>query len=366
MLNHGEVSLRVLEETYQRRTGLTADHSSFGKRLGTISPQYFRAIFEFLYDQLSPTIKPGEAKALRIRRIDATTVILSAKLIGFGHLYTNTGQTRTGQGHRSIKSVFSLTEEGLPSFLRLAIAREENSDVKALGRALREHARPNDLWVFDAGCHDRNVMLALHQAKAYFLTPHSTQTLNIDQVVQQTPPEELLSSDPGKQSAHFQVVRVETAAFGNHADKKKWQQMPLVVVQGLRWDLRTKQWKPMTLMTNLPLSADGTRAGLFTFEEVGDIYRRRWEIESFFKFIKQHLGFEHIISRTLTGIEVMIYMSLIAALLMIWYQRVTRIDRGWKAVKIWLSGDAQEWAQDLLFDAMDIRLRKPKRYRRAV
>lgn len=359
VLHQGEISQRILEDTYFRKTAETADHSSFGKRLAKISPSYFQSLFEYLFEQLSPDIRPGEAKALRIQRIDATTVTLSAKLISFGLLYSHTGRKRTGKPYRAIKSVFSLDDEGLPRFLRLAIAREENSDDKALGRALHEHVRANDLWVFDAGCHDREVLWDLHHAKAYFLTPHSTQRLNVVRTIKQVPIDELIQGAPQEHDPQFQIARVETARFGTAADRKKWLPLPLLVVHGQRWDLRSKQWKPMTLMTNLPLSQDETHAGSFTFEEIGALYRRRWEIETFFKCLKQHLGYEHLVSRTQNGVEVMIYMSLIAALLLIWYQRLTKIDRGWRSVKYHLAGDVEEWAKELLSQTM--RLKRPSR-----
>lgn len=44
-------------------------------------------------------------------------------------------------------------------------------------------------------------------------------------------------------------------------------------------------------------------------------YRRRWDIEVFFKFLKQELGFSHFISTSVHGIKVMLYMTLIVALL---------------------------------------------------
>src|SRR5713101_3836977 len=52
LLNNPIVSQRILEATYQKLTGQTADHSSFGKRLATINPEYFEAIFQHVSRQL--------------------------------------------------------------------------------------------------------------------------------------------------------------------------------------------------------------------------------------------------------------------------------------------------------------------------
>ncbi|MDR1372505.1 MAG: transposase [Dysgonamonadaceae bacterium] len=50
-------------------------------------------------------------------------------------------------------------------------------------------------------------------------------------------------------------------------------------------------------------------------KEITDAYRRRWDIEVFFRFIKQELNVSHLISLNTNGIEVMLYMTLIAAML---------------------------------------------------
>ena len=124
--------------------------------------------------------------------------------------------------------------------------------------------------------------------------------------------------------------------------------MPLIVLSGERYDRRTQQWKPLVLMTNLPLSEDGLRAGPYLFAELAELYRLRWTIELFFRFLKQYLGYDHLASRSENGIRGLIWMSLIAALLLVWYRHRTGIDRGWRSVKFWLAHDAREWTQALL------------------
>lgn len=54
--------------------------------------------------------------------------------------------------------------------------------------------------------------------------------------------------------------------------------------------------------------------------EVTELYRRRWDIEVFFKFIKQNLGYKHFLSHTMNGMKVYIYMIIITALLFLVYK----------------------------------------------
>jgi putative transposase len=75
-------------------------------------------------------------------------------------------------------------------------------------------------------------------------------------------------------------------------------------------DLETKT--EFRLATNLPLEG----AGRVSNEEIGDIYRQRWDIELFWKFLKMHLKLDKLISKSVNGIQIQIYMSLIAYLIL--------------------------------------------------
>ena len=55
---------------------------------------------------------------------------------------------------------------------------------------------------------------------------------------------------------------------------------------------------------------------------MAEIYKQRWEIEVFFKFIKQNLNFSHLLSRNENGVKVIMYMTLITAILLIVYKKL--------------------------------------------
>jgi IS4 transposase len=68
-----------------------------------------------------------------------------------------------------------------------------------------------------------------------------------------------------------------------------------------------------------------------TAKEVAQAYRRRWDIEVFFRFIKQELHVSHLVSLNKNGIEVMMYMTLIVAMLILIYKKANSI--GYKTAK---------------------------------
>jgi Transposase DDE domain len=363
LVNHPLVSQRLLKATYEKVTGQTVDHSSFSKRLAAINPDYFEALYEHVYQQIQPLLAVGDERGLRLRRADATTVVLSAKVLAFGIHVASAGKSQATYDKRHAKSVLSLSAEGLPRFLHLCADQAEANDNPALGEPMIAATQPGDLWVVDQGVSDRDRLLAVHQKEGFFVVPHRDQARRVLAVVWQAPAAgdgrpPAPAAPRGRGPAPCRLLRVERAVFENDADahsapkREKWAQMPLLVLHCERWDARSGCWKPLVLLTNLPLSADRAHAGPYPFAEVAELYRRRWEIETFFKFLKQHLSYAHLTSHQENGIRVMIWMALIAALLLIWYKRVTGRTDYWNVIKFWFAEQVRAWTEARL--ALDV------------
>ena len=64
----------------------------------------------------------------------------------------------------------------------------------------------------------------------------------------------------------------------------------------------------------------------FSPADIAQIYRARWEIETFFKFLKQHFNLKHFMSHNANGIQVVLYMTLIAAMLIYVFKKVNEIE----------------------------------------
>ena len=361
LVNHPPLTLRLLEETYQQLTGHTADHSSFGKRLATLNPAYLDAIYQALQRQIGTQMSQGEQQALRLRRVDATTVVLSAKLLSFGIHVRSGGRAGPDRAKRHLKAVFTLSAEGLPACLHVCREQAEANDNPALGDPIIAASQPGDLWVVDGGLFDRDRLLAIQQQGACFLVPQHGQRLRELQTLWEAPaaadpppPAAAAPADPPPRTPPCRLRRVALAVFENSNDalspaqQAKWGRLPLVVLFAERYDLRARCWRPFVLLTNLPLTPDGQQVGPYSFAELLEVYRSRWAIELFFKFLKQHLSYAHLTSRSENGIQVMIRMALIAAVLLIWYKHRTGIDRGWRSVKFWFAEAVRDWTRQQL------------------
>jgi len=60
-------------------------------------------------------------------------------------------------------------------------------------------------------------------------------------------------------------------------------------------------------------------------EEILIMYKKRWDIEVFFRFLKQELNFSHLFSTSENGIQVMLYMTMITSMLVLVYKRINKV-----------------------------------------
>ena len=253
------------------------------------------------------------------------------------------GTCSAPKSRRYVKTVWEQDDNGLPACLHRCKTASENADSVALGETMRRKARPGDLFVFDQGCHGRARLLALHHAQAFWLTPLGTHCLNARQTVW---PSDAVSFDcpPASEAASGQLIAVETAVFGNATEAAtQWREMPLVRVHLWRYDPRGKQWVVLSLMTNRPSALVTQQVGCFSFEEIAAVFAQRWDIDVFFKLLKEHLSMSPLVSRCENGIRVMLAMTQMAVVLMLWYRQQTHIDRGWRSVKFWRAHAVREW-----------------------
>ena len=79
-------------------------------------------------------------------------------------------------------------------------------------------------------------------------------------------------------------------------------------------------------------------------EVVGLIYRQRWAVEIFFRFFKHVLGCQHLLSHRPNGIEIQVYMAIIACMLIaLWTGRKATL-RTVEMIRFYFTGwaDADE------------------------
>lgn len=56
-----------------------------------------------------------------------------------------------------------------------------------------------------------------------------------------------------------------------------------------------------------------------------EIYKKRWDIEVFFRFLKQELNFKHIFSTKINGLQIMLYMTMIVSMLILVFKKANNL-----------------------------------------
>jgi hypothetical protein len=90
-------------------------------------------------------------------------------------------------------------------------------------------------------------------------------------------------------------------------------------------------------------------------EIIAELYRQRWTIELFFRFLKHVLGCRHLLSTARVGIEIQVYMAIIACLLLALWTDGRPTLRTHEMVCLYLQG----WAEE---DELIAHLKKLKRH----
>src|SRR3989339_360566 len=289
-LNGGGLSLRILEAVFKSERFKTLfnlpaaaiKHSALGMRLKNIDCGYFENIFEYLIR--SPRLETVlfDRKKVAASKIDTTIVTLSSKLLKFG--------LDDNPGIKSLKFGVEL-RAGIPVNVICFKGQEYLSEDNALPKLILARRRK--------------------KAGVYFISRLSTQQVKaIKKLVlteRQTPTLTILSD---------RIVRFKSSENLKPEDAKT--EFRLVTGK----NKITKQ-KIYFLTNVLFLSA----------AEIAELYKSRWEIDTFFKFLKQQLNFSHLLSRSENGIKVVMYLAMIAAILLTLYKKLNNI-MGWAVAKI--------------------------------
>lgn len=165
-----------------------------------------------------------------------------------------------------------------------------------------------NIAIFDRGIQRKQNFIDFHQQGIYFISRLSTQKVFVKK--------ELPLID--KHTSSLTIVSDQIIIFAsNEGLKKETATTPFRLSTGKRND--TKQ--EMKFLTN---------AHFLSAKEITELYKSRWEIETFFKFIKQELNFKHLLSRSENGIKVVMYLT---AILLTLYKKFNHIV-GWIVAKM--------------------------------
>lgn len=301
------VSLRTIEKAWNsvifrqyvgNKNHGTVRHSGIADRLSKIEPVYFAAILDSLIVTYQKLIPKEYIHQLYI--FDSTLIGISAKLFQSGLKVSRINEIK------HLKFVVGLKENVPASVYFCQDQQEANENIAFKNAIAKTNINKEDVLVFDRGLIDSNYFVALHEAGLTFVGRlQKNRRYKFVETVNEPPfSEEKYISD------HKGYL---------FTDRKYCVSQPCRIIR----IKSSSQNEDVLLVTN---------NFVLKTEEISEIYKRRWDIEVFFRFVKQELNLKHFLAHNLNGMKVQIYMIMILAVLLRIYKISNKLA-GYKFVK---------------------------------
>jgi hypothetical protein len=336
ILDNEKLSQRTLEDTFNDPVfkilfNLDEDEkvrrSSISERLSKMDPDYFRQVYECIYDQFSELYSFAQRNRHNLIRVDSSMVSES------------TGKLMEGLDNKSGKKAvkYSIAFDGtLPCHSEVFTSSGYGSEDIALPEAVMAHVKKEtghrNIYVMDRGLQSTRTIAAFSREQVTFICRAKEKRKLIElgsfltEGMELDLGESVLVSD--------RKVQLYTGIHINKSSKKYYREelvdtpFRLVVVKS-----KDEDQKEYWLLTNdFKCSA----------KEISQAYRSRWDIEVFFRFLKQELNVSHLVSLNKNGIQIILYMTLIVAMMVLMYKKANKI--GYKTAKRRFSMEVRDLA----------------------
>jgi len=326
ILENDRLSQRTLEDTFndsvfkilfQLNESETVCRSSISERLSKIDSDFFRQIYECIYTEFSNLYSGSERQKYNLIRVDSTMVSEASSKLSEG--------IDNKSGRKAVKYSIAF-DELLPCESKVFTSSIYGSEDYALPEVLTSHLKQEseyrNIYVLDRGLQSTRNMSDFNKQSIIFIAraKENRKYMELESFINESPNHDLGDIILQKDAK----VNLYTGVPGVSKKGTKWYKEQLVeetfrlIVASPKNETQDQLW---FITNNFELSA----------KEITDAYKRRWDIEVFFRFIKQELNASHLVSMNKNGIEVILYMTLIVAMLLLIYKRVNNI--GYKTAK---------------------------------
>ena len=274
-------------------------YNSISERLSIINIDFFRKSYELIHSQFSQHFSEEEIEKLNLIRVDSTMVAEAANKLKKG---MNIGKKKDGK--KQIK--FTVAYDGkYPCMSELFTDKDYLSEDLTIPKVVYKYAESNknSVFVFDRGVNKRQVFCNLNQQSTFFVTRLRDNARY--RVINQ------IEDGKNRSIGTLELLSDQTVQLGTPNSSQFLEDYFRLIIA----------INPKTNITYFFLT------NLFD-KKVEDIilfYRKRWDIEVFFRFLKQELNFVHITSTSENGMMVMMYMTMIASMLVLTYKRINKV-----------------------------------------
>ena len=325
IFDNEKLSQRTLEDTFNSSGfkalfGLGEDEkirrSSISERLSKIDPNYFKEIYEYIYERFSSLYDKSETEKYNLIRVDSTIVSHASSRLKEG--------IDQKSGKKLVK--FSFSFDGiLPSAVEIFNTQKYSSEEVALPEAILSQVKKEEhhenIYTIDRGLQSTRKMQEFDEHSVKFII-RSKENRKIEELGSFIEPGNIQKWDGWELIKDSKVKLYTGKPIQNKRGNLHYREELVTTTFRLVVIKNEKQNKEFWFLTNeFEISA----------KEISDYYRKRWDIEVFFRFMKQELNLSHLVSLNKNGIEVMVYVTMIAAMLLLIYKKANNL--GYKTAK---------------------------------
>jgi putative transposase len=293
-------SLRVLElgfnshVHYHNALGAGVVHrSTLADANEKRSTVVFNEVAAWLIGQVAGRLR-HEASAL-ISLLDSSSITLKGK--EFDH-WTLANRTRNTQGIK-LHVLLDLATK-IPQWYSFSAANVNDVDQARLVPLKRDV-----VYVFDKGYCDYNWWAQIDGAGAYFVTRFKSNAALVQQEDQCIP------ADAQSIVLHDEIVCFQRKCPGGRRTNRYEKPLRRITIH------RPERSEPLVLATN-----DLQSSAL----DIAQRYKERWEIELFFKWLKQHLKIKSFFGRSSNAVRLQLVTALITYLLVALYRHTHQMQ----------------------------------------
>jgi hypothetical protein len=295
-------------------------YNSISERLSIVNIDFFKKTYELIYSQFSQYYTEAEIENLHLIRVDSTMVAEAANKLKQG---MNIGRKKDGK--KQVK--YTIAYDGkYPCMSELFTEKNYLSEDLAIPKIVYKYAEKNtnSIFLFDRGVTKRQVYCNLTQQSTFFVTRLKDQFRH--KIIKQT------ENGQNRLVGTLELISDQVIQLGTPNSNQFLDDHFRLVIA-----IHPKTKITYYFLTNLFDSK---------VEEILSFYKKRWDIEVFFRFLKQELNFSHITSTSENGMMVIMYMTMIASMLVLTYKRINKV--GYKTAVRRISFELNEFIIKLI------------------
>jgi len=339
-------SSQQFKSLFNYSVDMKVSRSSISTRLSTINLDFFEQAYELIYGKFSALYTEKEVRNLNLIRVDSSMVAETCNKLKEGFTVGRKGEGKTDR--KQIK--YTMAYDGFAAKLAEVFSKptylsEDKAMPALLERLIKKDKAHRNLYVLDRGLTALDNYKKVAQSEAVFIGRINT---NRKMKVVRS----LMTKDTDRDLGNLELMDDVIVHLYNNKHEEDIQEFRVVKAK-FKVPKDTTRKSPsgsnrkkvedevffITNVTNEPGQLQ------LTPQEIAEAYRRRWDIEVFYRFLKQNLSFSHFLSTSENGIKVILYMTLITAMLIMIYKRQNGI--GFEEAKFCFKIQLEDWIIDL-------------------